>query len=124
MFAFGSAQLTPVGQSRLDNMATEARQAGITSVTSMTIVGYTDPLGSEASNQTLSEKRAAVVRDYVISKGTPASVVRAEGRGETQLKVTEADCKTKGEAKTRQALIACLAPNRRVEISATGVQSK
>ena len=90
----------------------------------MTIAGHTDPLGSEASNQTLSVKRAEVVRDYLVSKGTSSGVIRAEGRGETQLKVTEADCKSKGEAKTRQALIACLAPNRRVEISATGVQSK
>ena len=69
MFAFGSAQLTPAGQSRLDNMLTEARQAGITSVTAMTIAGHTDPLGSEALNQTLSVKRAEVVRDYLVSKG-------------------------------------------------------
>ena len=124
MFAFGSAQLTPAGQSRLDNMLTEARQAGITSVTAMTIAGHTDPLGSEALNQTLSVKRAEVVRDYLISKGVSSGVIRTEGRGEAQLKVTEADCKGKGQAKTRQALIACLEPNRRVEITATGVQSK
>jgi len=124
MFAFDSAVLTPEGKIRLDNMQTEARQAGITSVTSMTIVGHTDPLGSDAYNQKLSEARANSVRDYVASKGVSSSVIRTEGRGETQLKVTEADCKAKGQAKTRQALIACLAPDRRVEIMATGVQSK
>ena len=124
MFAFDSAQLTPVGRSRLDTMLAGARQAGITSVTSMTISGHTDPLGSDAHNQKLSEQRAAVVRDYLTSQGVPSGVVRTEGRGEAQLLVTEADCKGKGEAKTRQALIKCLAPNRRVEITATGVQSK
>ena len=108
MFAFDSAVLTPEGKARLDNMQTEARQAGITSVTSMTIVGHTDPLGSDAYNQKLSEARANSVRDYVVSKGVSSSVIRTEGRGETQLKVTEADCKAKGQAKTRQALIACL----------------
>ena len=34
--------------------------------------------------------------------------------------VTEADCKAKGQAKTRAALIACLAPNRRVVVDVTG----
>jgi len=42
------------------------------------------------------------------------------GQGEPE--VTEADCKAKGQAKTRNALIACLLPNRRVEIRATGEQ--
>ena len=120
MFDFDSARLTPVGQNRLDNMVTEARQAGIASVSSMTIVGHTDPLGPDAYNQKLSEQRAAAVRDYLVSKGMSSSVIQTEGRGKTQPKVTEADCKAKGEAKSRQALIACLAPDRRVEISATG----
>ena len=120
MFDFDSARLTPVGQNRLDNMITEARQAGIASVSSMTIVGHTDPLGPDAYNQKLSEQRAAAVRDYLVSKGMSSSVIQTEGRGKTQPKVTEADCKAKGEAKSRQALIKCLAPDRRVEISATG----
>jgi len=120
MFDFDSARLTPVGQNRLDNMITETRQAGITSVSSMTIVGHTDPLGPDAYNQKLSEQRAAAVRDYLVSKGMSSSVIQTEGRGKSQPKVTEADCKAKGEAKSRQALIKCLAPDRRVEITATG----
>ena len=105
-------------------MVNEARQAGIKSVSSMTIVGYTDPLGPDAYNQKLSEQRAAAVRDYLVSKGMSSSVIQTEGRGKSQPKVTEADCKAKGEAKTRQALIACLAPARRVEITpATGTTS-
>ena len=39
-----------------------------------------------------------------------------------QLKVTEADCRAQGKAKTRTALIACFEPNRRVDIRATGEQ--
>ena len=124
MFDFDSARLTQVGQNRLDNMITEARQAGIASVSSMTIVGHTDPLGPDAYNQKLSEQRAAAVRDYFVSKGMSSSVIQTEGRGKSQPKVTEADCKAKGEAKSRQALIKCLAPDRRVEITATGTMTE
>ena len=122
MFAFDSAKLTPVGQARIDEVLTAVRQAGIVSVQTMTITGHTDPLGSDAYNQKLSEQRAATVRDYLASKGVSTSVMQANGAGETQLRVTEADCKAKGQAKTRTALIACLAPNRRVSVTATGVQ--
>lgn len=88
----------------------------------MTILGHTDPLGTEAYNQRLSLERANAVRDYMVSQGVPAGVIRTEGRGEADLKVTEADCRAKGQAKTRTDLIACLLPNRRVEIRATGEQ--
>jgi OOP family OmpA-OmpF porin len=54
----------------------------------------------------------------------PAAVISASGAGESQLKVTEAECRTKGEAANRDALIRCLAPNRRVEITATGSPSR
>ena len=84
MFAFDSAKLTPEGQNRIENMRTEARQAGITSVTSMTIVGHTDPLGSTEYNQKLSVARANSVRDYLVTHGVSADVVRAEGAGETR----------------------------------------
>jgi OOP family OmpA-OmpF porin len=100
---------------------TGLKQAGIT-VTSMTIAGHTDPIGTEAYNQKLSLERANTVRDYMVSQGVPAGVIRTEGRGESQLIVTEADCKAKGQARTQSALIACLLPNRRVVIQATGDQ--
>jgi OOP family OmpA-OmpF porin len=80
---------------------------------SVKIVGHTDKLGSEAYNQKLSEKRAKMVRDYIISKGIEADRLVAVGMGETSPKV---NCDgTKG----RKAMIECLAPNRRVEIEAT-----
>jgi OOP family OmpA-OmpF porin len=56
----------------------------------------------------------------MVKQGVPAGVIRTEGRGENDLKVTEADCKGKGQSKSRKALIACYEPNRRVEIQATG----
>jgi OOP family OmpA-OmpF porin len=124
MFAFDSAELTAVGKQRIDTVIAEARQAGITSVQSASIVGHTDPLGSDAYNQKLSEQRANAVRNYLIGKGVSPGVVTASGRGESQPKVTEADCRSKGQAKTRKALIECLSPDRRVEMKFTGTQGR
>jgi len=57
-----------------------------------------------------------------VSQGVSGNLIQAEGRGETELKVTQADCKAQGKAKKRNELIACLQPDRRVEIRATGEQ--
>ena len=46
------------------------------------IEGYTDSVGSESSNQALSERRANAVRDYLISNGINAERLTAAGYGE------------------------------------------
>ncbi len=48
------------------------------------IEGHTDNTGSDAINQPLSEKRAAVVRDYLISKGISADRLTSQGFGSAQ----------------------------------------
>ena len=118
-FVFDKATLTDDGRRRIEKVVQDLRSAGVT-LTSMAITGYTDPLGKSDYNQRLSLERANAVRDHMVSQGVPASIIRTEGRGESDLKVTQADCKAKGEAKKRTALIACLLPNRRVEIQASG----
>jgi OOP family OmpA-OmpF porin len=122
MFAFNKAELTPVGKSRIENMIEGMRQAGVTGLNGMTIVGHTDPLGATDYNLQLSQERATAVRNYLVERGIPGSIITTEGRGESQLKVTEADCQAKGQGTPRSTLIACLAPNRRVEVIATAVQ--
>ena len=121
-FAFDKAVFTPAGRSRVDTTIRELRAAGFRA-RSIVIVGYTDPLGKTDYNQRLSVARANAVRDYMVSQGVPANVIQTEGRGEADLKVTEADCKSQGKARNRNELIACLQPNRRVEIRATGEQA-
>jgi outer membrane protein OmpA-like peptidoglycan-associated protein len=78
------------------------------------IVAYSDRIGSRRGNLRLSRQRAEAVRKYLIEGGVPAGQVMAEGRGEAEPQVR---CSVKG----KQALAACLAPNRRVEI--TGMAS-
>ena len=59
------------------------------------------------------------VKSYLGEKGIPAEKIKAEGRGKNDLKVTFADCKG---SKGRKALIECLQPNRRTEVSVTGTK--
>ena len=74
------------------------------------VTGHTDRIGSEEYNQKLSEKRAEVIKQHLVSHGIEASRIRAVGKGESQPIV---ECKgIKGKK-----LIECLAPNRRVEIN-------
>jgi OOP family OmpA-OmpF porin len=74
------------------------------------VTGHTDRIGSEQYNQKLSEKRAQVVKQYIVDQGIDASRIRAVGKGELQPLV---ECKgIRGKA-----LVECLAPNRRVVIT-------
>ena len=45
--------------------------------------GYTDNVGGDAMNQTLSENRAGSVRDYLVQQGVTANSVSATGFGNT-----------------------------------------
>src|SRR5271165_4086117 len=45
--------------------------------------GYTDNVGGDAMNQTLSENRAASVRDYLVQEGVSLNSVSAKGFGNT-----------------------------------------
>jgi outer membrane protein OmpA-like peptidoglycan-associated protein len=50
----------------------------------LAIEGNTDSVGTEAFNQTLSEKRAEAVRNYLTQQGVPESSTTATGFGKTR----------------------------------------
>ena len=77
------------------------------------IVGHTDPEGSDAYNQTLSERRAATVQQALQQHQLPTRNLKAEGRGESQLVVS--DCRARYPNQKAQRT-QCDQPNRRVEI--------
>lgn len=58
---------------------------------SYTVIGTTDTTGSEKYNQTLSEKRASSVKNYLIKNGVEATKLDALGRGKKDLKYPECD---------------------------------
>ena len=115
LFAFGKytlADIKPRGREELDALA-QKLTAPDAKAGHIHVTGYADRLGSADYNQTLSERRAATVRDYLVGKGIAAEHVDAEGRGEADpVKTCDATIRTK--------LIACLAPNRRVVVEADG----
>lgn len=123
MFGFDSAELSAAGRTRIEQAVTGLRSQGVTDITSVKIVGHTDPLGAADYNQRLSEARANSVKSFLSTLGIPAGAITASGAGESQPKITEADCRAKG-AKTQSQMVACLAPDRRVELSVTGTQRR
>jgi outer membrane protein OmpA-like peptidoglycan-associated protein len=80
LFDFNKYTLKPEARERL------ARISGIVLAypdLHLNIEGYTDSIGSDEYNQILSEKRAATVRDYLISSGVSINNVVAQGFGKT-----------------------------------------
>ena len=118
LFDFDKATLRPKGVEVLDELVSTLSGANYDAIIA---IGHTDPLGSKAYNQTLSERRANTVKEYLVSKGISADRISASGKGMTELKVTMADCKS---SKGRKALIECLQPNRRVDMSVKGTKGQ
>ena len=81
-------------------------------------VGHTDRIGSLSYNQGLSERRANSVKSYLVRQGVPANKIRTLGRGKSA-PVTATAC----ENERARALISCLQPDRRVELSVTGTRA-
>jgi outer membrane protein OmpA-like peptidoglycan-associated protein len=108
LFAFDKADLSPAGRRTLDDLAAELKGQG-DKLRWVRIAGYTDRLGSEAYNRDLSQRRAKAVKAHLVEQGLPASRISAEGFGKAD---PVKDCPDG----PRAPLIACLAPNRRVEV--------
>lgn len=114
LFAFDSADLTAEGRSRLDQVVGSLTAKQLENK-QIEITGYTDRIGSETYNQTLSERRAQSVRDYLVSKGLPADAISTQGLGASKPVV---GC----EGERGAQLIDCLAPNRRTEIEFSAME--
>lgn len=110
-FAFDSAELTAHGRNEVSKIAQNLKQQS--ELSEVVITGHTDRLGSEAYNQTLSQRRAETVRQALASEGVDYRVLQAKGYGASE-PVVQCD------NASRANLIACLAPNRRVEITVQG----
>lgn len=109
---YAEQDMRPAGRKQLDELADELKS--LASSAKIVITGHTDRLGSEAYNQRLSQQRAETVRNYLAAKGVPAAQMSAYGMGERQ---PIAEC---GGKMARDTLIACLEPNRRVDIDVSG----
>lgn len=100
------AGMLPEGKSKLSQLIRDLKQ--VDDVTGIRIEGYTDRLGSDSYNRQLSAKRADTVKRYLRNGGVQVPM-SAKGLGKDDPVVQCND-------RNHQALIDCLAPNRRVEL--------
>lgn len=112
-FGFGSAELTPAGASKIDQYAASLMARGETRIE---IIGHSDRIGDVKANQILSQRRAQAVRNQLLKHRLNPDNITARGLGSRDPVVT--NCHQTNQA----ALIACLAPNRRVEINVTDLR--
>lgn len=78
-FDFGADQLTAEAKTTLDLLA---RSMILQKSLTIEIAGHTDSLGPQSFNLLLSQKRAAAVKEYLVSHGVEASRLVSEGYGE------------------------------------------
>jgi OOP family OmpA-OmpF porin len=99
-FRFDKADLMPESGPYLDKVAAELKaNPGLV----VEIQGHTDGIGSAAYNLGLSDRRANVVRNYLIKDGVPAGQLTAKGYGLTMPVATN---KTKeGRAQNRRTVM-------------------
>ena len=114
LFDFDKAVLKPEGKAAIDSEVI-SKLSGVQKLELVLVTGHTDPIGSQAYNQKLSERRADAVRAYLVSKGVPKDKIETLGMGKTQ-PIPGVVCKQKN----MKELIACYAPLRRVEVEVKG----
>jgi OOP family OmpA-OmpF porin len=108
-FEFDRAELTPAARARLDTLA-DVLKADQT-VREARVVGYADRMGTRSYNRRLSQARALAVKNYLVGRGyLNAQVVATRWLGEER---PTAQCP---RIKNREEMIACLAPDRKVEV--------
>ena len=115
LFDFDKATLRPAGRDALDSFV---GKLGDISPETIMAIGHADRIGSDRYNQSLSERRVATVKAYMVSKGVESNRIYAEGKGETQPVTKAGDCVGPKSAK----VIACLQPDRRVDIEVIGTR--
>jgi outer membrane protein OmpA-like peptidoglycan-associated protein len=80
-FASGSSSLDTKLFPTLDRIATTLNEYPETTIT---VVGYTDSVGSAESNRTLSHSRASAVADYLGQHGVRRDRMSVDSRGELE----------------------------------------
>jgi outer membrane protein OmpA-like peptidoglycan-associated protein len=99
-FTTATAELTAQSRQSLNEVRQKIKGFPAAQVT---VIGHTDRVGSDESNDALSLKRAAAIRDLLVQIGIARQAIEIVGRGEREPVVQTAD----GVAEER---------NRRVEI--------
>jgi len=81
LFDFDKSVVRPDGKKAIDEALDKLNGVDIEMVIA---TGHTDSIGTAKYNQRLSERRANAIKEYLVSKGIPASKITTIGKGETQ----------------------------------------
>ncbi|QDQ28040.1 OmpA family protein [Chitinimonas arctica] len=115
LFEFNKAVLKEEGKQALDSVASVLLERKYDPAkTKIAVVGHTDRIGKESYNLKLSEERAAAARAQLVTKGVPEGMITSAGKGFSEPITKPEDCKK--VLKNRKKLVACYAPDRRVEV--------
>ncbi len=106
LFEFDKAALTHEAEETLEALLPLVAKAGKHPAT---IEGHTDAKGADAYNQTLSEKRALAVKDWLVARGAVAAGTPTQGWGERRPVAPNAKPDGSDDPQGRQK-------NRRVEV--------
>jgi len=115
LFDSDKSNLRAAGRDTLDQFVDKIH--GLDS-RSIMAVGYADRMGSESSNQVLSEERVDAVKAYLVSRGVAANRVQTSAWGETRPDTFPAECQDANNAKN----VACMQPDRHVLIEISGIR--
>lgn len=117
LFGFDKATLRPEAKLELDKFAAELKG---TQFETIKVTGHTDRIGSHKYNLKLSTQRAEAVKLYLVeSAGIPEGKISAIGVNGSEPVTKPDDCKG---TKATKKLIACLQPDRRVEVEVHGTK--
>lgn len=114
LFDFDKSVVRPDGKQKLnDEVVGKMKQYPQVEV--VLVTGHADRIGKDSYNQKLSERRAAAVKDYLVSQGVEANRIETAAKGEAEPVVACSDVKGKESGKNKK-LVECLQPNRRVMV--------
>lgn len=114
LFDFDKSVIHPEGKQHL-NTEVVSKMKQYPQVEAILVTGHADRIGTDAYNQSLSERRANAVKAYLVSQGIEAGRIQTAAKGESEPVVACNDVKGRENSKNKP-LIACLQPNRRVVV--------
>ena len=119
---FDKAEMTPDNVKELEKFIASLRKGtkarGPVNFGAVVVTGHTDRIGSLKYNMRLSERRAVVVKDYLVKNlNVDQKLIFWEGKGPKEPIPVTKFCDNKMK---RKQLIECLAPNRRVTVEVVG----
>ena len=117
-FAFDSSSIS---DNAVEVLQTQVKWLKKHEKVNVIVQGYCDDRGTREYNLALGERRANAVKNYLVAGGIPADRVTSVGNGESEAKMTK-ECQAK--FKKRADLIACLAPDRRVDVEISAMREE